>query len=274
MHDVASSKIGAPAFAPVRVRSLASGTVRQAYSGELLGAQVFQGSAPETYPVEVAFPERSLVYSRSGSWVLGGMLVPQGHVGLTDRGVVHGVVSAGSLDLVILNWRHEAMPWLEGAIRHILGAKHRIRPAELPPLPDALVAGELKLLSVVIELVALLLAESSRICIRPCPADAGVFSALLAEVDATPDRVWNLQEAADQAGYSPFHFSRTFKQQIGCGFHEYVDRLRTETAVMCLLEGGALSDAVARAGFSTARSLRESLKDYLGLLPGDLRSHD
>lgn len=272
MHDVAAPKVGSSPFAPLKVRSLAAGTLSWIFAGELVCAQVYQGSASETYPIELGLPERSLLFSRSGTWVLGGLLLPPNHFGILPRGSVAGVAAAGSLDLVVIHWRNEAMAWLESAIRQELGSRHRVRPGMFPAIPDGSVAAELGLIASIMAVISDLLAHPSRICIRPCPADTGVFAALLADVDAAPNRVWNLQEAADKAGYSPFHFSRTFKQQIGCGFHEYVDRLRAETAVMVLLEGGTLTDAVSKAGFSTARSLRESLRDYLGLLPGDLRT--
>jgi AraC-like DNA-binding protein len=84
---------------------------------------------------------------------------------------------------------------------------------------------------------------------------------------------WPLKEAADAAGYSPFHFSRVFKSLVGYGFHEYVDRCRTECAVEMLCTTDSPVDIVASTcGFGTTQGLRESVKEYLGLVPSELRS--
>lgn len=96
---------------------------------------------------------------------------------------------------------------------------------------------------------------------------------LIESVRREPDRPWPLKDAADEAGYSPFHFSRIFKQQTGFGFHEFVDRTRTEHAVELLCSTDDAVDAVAmEAGFGTTQGLRESVKEYLGLVPTELRT--
>jgi AraC-like DNA-binding protein len=96
---------------------------------------------------------------------------------------------------------------------------------------------------------------------------------LIAKVRQSPAAPWPLKEAADQAGYSPFHFSRVFKSLVGYGFHEYVDRCRTECAVEMLCTTEHPVDIVANTcGFGTTQGLRESVKEYLGLVPSELRS--
>jgi AraC-like DNA-binding protein len=96
---------------------------------------------------------------------------------------------------------------------------------------------------------------------------------LTVEVRSTPASPWPLKEAADRAGYSPFHFSRVFKQMVGYGFHEFVDRCRTECAVELLCSSDSAVDLVASScGFGTTQGLRESVKEYLGLVPSEIRS--
>ena len=64
-----------------------------------------------------------------------------------------------------------------------------------------------------------------------------------------------------------------FKAIVGYGFHEYVDRCRTELAVRMLSTTDEPVDIIsAEAGFGTAQSLRESVKYHLGLLPSELRA--
>jgi AraC-like DNA-binding protein len=96
---------------------------------------------------------------------------------------------------------------------------------------------------------------------------------LIAKVRENPALPWPLKDAADMAGYSPFHFSRVFKGLVGYGFHEYVDRCRTECAVELLVTTDMPVDLVASTcGFGTTQGLRESVKEYLGLVPSELRA--
>ena len=84
---------------------------------------------------------------------------------------------------------------------------------------------------------------------------------------------WPLKEAADYVGYSPFHFSRVFKQTVGTGFHEFVDRTRTAKATEMLANSELSVDEIAvSAGFGTTQGLRDSVKEYLGIVPSDIRN--
>lgn len=95
---------------------------------------------------------------------------------------------------------------------------------------------------------------------------------LLSSVKKRPMAAWSLKEAADMAGYSPFHLSRTFKGMVGFGFPEFVDRCRTELAFDKLTTTDESIDEIASScGFGSAHGLRESVKEYLGLLPSELR---
>lgn len=99
------------------------------------------------------------------------------------------------------------------------------------------------------------------------------IAALVEDVRANPQEKWPLKAASDMAGYSPFHFSRLFKQLVGVGFHEFVDRLRTERAVELICSTDESIDGIAiESGFGTTQSLRDSIKEYLGLVPSDLRA--
>lgn len=96
---------------------------------------------------------------------------------------------------------------------------------------------------------------------------------LVNRVQEEPFVSWPLKEAADEVGYSPFHFSRLFKQLAGIGFHEFVDRTRTDYAVELLCTTDDSVDSIATAaGFGTTQSLRESVKEYFGLVPTEFRS--
>jgi len=134
--------------------------------------------------------------------------------------------------------------------------------------------GEPLMLSVIYEVIAKLVVGSDEVQLAAIPAGLPETIRNLTErVRKSPAGGWPLKEAADAAGYSPFHFSRVFKQMVGYGFHEYVDRCRTETAVEMLVTTDNPVDLVASScGFGTTQGLRESVKEYLGLVPSELRN--
>jgi AraC-like DNA-binding protein len=129
------------------------------------------------------------------------------------------------------------------------------------------------LLSLALAAVPTLTTTSSRVAIAPQPSNLPeTIDDLVAQVKADPSRPWSLTEAAALAGYSSFHFSRMFKQLVSCGFHEFVDRCRTEVALELLTnETRPLGAVSVEAGFPSLRAMRESIRDYLGLTVSELR---
>jgi AraC-like DNA-binding protein len=95
----------------------------------------------------------------------------------------------------------------------------------------------------------------------------------LGGVRLDPAQSWPLRDAARMVGASdPFQFSKDCKSVIGIGFHEYVDRCRTELAVTMLAETDHAIDFIASTcGFGTTQGLREALKEYVGVTPQTLR---
>ena len=124
------------------------------------------------------------------------------------------------------------------------------------------------------EMGARLMSTVDQVQLAATPIDLPeTIKELIAKVRQNPALPWPLKDAADMAGYSPFHFSRVFKNLVGYGFHEYVDRCRTECAVEMLVTTDMPVDLVASScGFGTTQGLRESVKEYLGLVPSELRA--
>ena len=124
------------------------------------------------------------------------------------------------------------------------------------------------------EIGARLLGNPDQVQLAATPIDLPpAIRDLIAKVRQNPANPWPLKDAADMASYSPFHFSRVFKTLVGYGFHEYVDRCRTEAAVELLVTTDMAVDLVAgTCGFGTTQGLRESVKEYLGLVPSELRT--
>jgi len=133
---------------------------------------------------------------------------------------------------------------------------------------------ELEVLSVLYEASAKLMVGPDEMQLASLPVTLPEsMTELIASVRENPAGSWPLREASDRAGYSPFHFSRIFKSMVGYGFHEFVDRCRTENAVRMLLASELSVDSIAqKCGFGTTQGLRESVKEYLGLVPSELRS--
>lgn len=130
------------------------------------------------------------------------------------------------------------------------------------------------IVSFLYDVVARLMTGNDQVQLAAIPADLpDTIRQLVQRVRQNPSLAWPLKEAADAAGYSPFHFSRVFKNLVGYGFHEYVDRCRTECAVDMLCTTDHAVDLIASTcGFGTTQGLRESVKEYLGLVPSELRS--
>ena len=129
-------------------------------------------------------------------------------------------------------------------------------------------------ISVLYEVVARLMSSGDQVQLAALPSNLPeTIQDLVTKVRRNPAAPWPLKDAADMAGYSPFHFSRVFKNLVGYGFHEFVDRSRTECAVEMLVTTESAVDLVASTcGFGTTQGLRESVKEYLGLVPSELRA--
>jgi AraC-like DNA-binding protein len=132
----------------------------------------------------------------------------------------------------------------------------------------------LRSIGILIEAIGMLVQGNEQVQLAPLPDSIPeTIVDLTDQVRRKPIASWPLKEAADMAGYSPFHFSRVFKSLVGFGFHEFVDRCRTQSAVEKLCNTDLPVDTVASlCGFGTTQSMRESIKEYLGLVPSDLRA--
>ena len=153
---------------------------------------------------------------------------------------------------------------------HFAAAFERFN-AAIKGSPDAM---EPLVISMLYEVVARLMSGGDQVQLAALPSDLpDTIKDLVAKVRRNPAAPWPLKDAADMAGYSPFHFSRVFKTLVGYGFHQFVDRSRTECAVEMLVTTESAVDLVASTcGFGTTQGLRESVKEYLGLVPSELRA--
>lgn len=81
-----------------------------------------------------------------------------------------------------------------------------------------------------------------------------------------------LAELADHVGYSHSHFSKVFKEEMGCGFRVYLNQLRVEKSKSLLLGGAAsISEICSMCGFEDQSYYCKVFKKITGVTPDKFR---
>lgn len=81
-----------------------------------------------------------------------------------------------------------------------------------------------------------------------------------------------LDELADMAGYSKYHFSRLFKKYSGSTFITYLNQRRIKAAEMHLLnESLSVTNVAMQVGFSSLTTFNRVFKDIKGCTPSEFR---
>ena len=93
------------------------------------------------------------------------------------------------------------------------------------------------------------------------------------ELAAGPDLAdIDVVDLADHAGYSPHHFSRTFRSTVGVSPGRYLTALRIAEAKRLLLtDSEPVIDVAAAVGFASLSSFTRRFAASVGLPPADLR---
>lgn len=78
----------------------------------------------------------------------------------------------------------------------------------------------------------------------------------------------SLNAVAAIAGYSPFHFLRVFRREVGLTPHGFQLKVRIERATRLLDGGTSLVDAALDCGFSDQSHLTRRFKQVMGVTPG------
>jgi AraC-like DNA-binding protein len=286
----------------VRFECGPNGTIKRSESqgGKHMRLETISGQVQRTVAGTVAIPGgyNALAFNTRGTLLLrigqqGKMLVVPPKSATFIRGAARIIVQAarGEHSVTLMSWPQALTPMLDAWVANATGARTSptggrqmaVRPID-PHLRHAYERFEAArmtpeklepmMLSAVYEITAELVSTSDQVQLAAIPTTLPeTIKDLTVEVHDRPAHPWPLRDAADRAGYSPFHFSRVFKQMVGYGFHEFVDRVRTEAAVEMLCNTDSAVDLVASAcGFGTTQGLRESVKEYLGLVPSELRS--
>lgn len=249
--------------------------------------------------VQISPSVNSLIVNRSGTLIARTasqgrliLLAPQSVAFVRSGSRVIVTAARGEHEVDILTWPSGMTPLLEHFVSSMAKGSQFPRTVACKPINPQFISAierfekakaaamefaEPLMLSVAYEVVARLVTGGDEVQLAALPPELPeTIRQLTKSVRAKPADGWPLKDAADMAGYSPFHFSRVFKSLVGYGFHEYVDRCRTEAAVELLVTTEMAVDLVAsNCGFGTTQGLRESIREYLGLVPSELRAvHD
>jgi AraC family transcriptional regulator len=95
---------------------------------------------------------------------------------------------------------------------------------------------------------------------------------VLALIGARWDARLTINALAREAGLSPAHFARAFRETTGRAPHRYLLALRLQRARLLLGEPGAMiSDVALRTGFSDQAHLTRLFRREFGVTPGTYR---
>jgi AraC-like DNA-binding protein len=265
-----------------------------------LRLEAVSGTVLRTSTGQVSLPSgiNALCYNASGTLLVrtavqGKLIIIPPRSATFIRGGVRMICQAarGEHSVQVLTWQNNMTPLLEMWVAQRAAGKAGVpsRHVACKPIDPHLKESydkfwnarsglpelfEMSVLSTLYETVSKLMLGGDEVQLAALPGGLPeTIQELTVKVRKAPAAPWPLREAADTAGYSPFHFSRVFKQQVGYGFHEYVDRCRTEMAVELLVTTDLAVDIIGgQCGFGTTQGLRESVKEYLGLVPSELRA--
>lgn len=83
----------------------------------------------------------------------------------------------------------------------------------------------------------------------------------------------DLDNIADEALFSKFHFIRLFKKVYGLTPHQYLIHVRIEKAMQFLRSGMAVSDTCFAVGFESLSSFSSLFKRTAGISPTDFTTY-
>lgn len=106
--------------------------------------------------------------------------------------------------------------------------------------------------------------------IPPKPPADPRLAAVLQQLDESPQEFSRVRDAAKLAHLSSSHFQALFSQSMGLPFRPYRLWRRMAVAMTVVSEGGTLTDAAYKAGFSSSSHLSTAFRKMFGLAPSRL----
>lgn len=98
------------------------------------------------------------------------------------------------------------------------------------------------------------------------------FAAVLKYIDSNYMNDITLDELADVAGYSKYHFSRIFKQYSSMSYLRYINARRTRAAEQLLLDPALpITEVAMRSGFRSLTTFNRIFKEIKHCTPTDFK---
>ena len=80
-----------------------------------------------------------------------------------------------------------------------------------------------------------------------------------------------VEQLAERAYLSKYHFMRLFKSQTGSSVHAYVRQKRLLHAARLIREGMSVNKAAAESGFGDYSAFHRAFRESFGISPGELK---
>lgn len=98
------------------------------------------------------------------------------------------------------------------------------------------------------------------------------FSMVMKYIDANYMYDISLEQLADVAGYSKYHFSRIFKQYNSMSYLQYINARRTKAAELMLLDPTiSVTEVAMRSGFKSLTTFNRIFKEIKHCTPTDFK---
>ena len=98
------------------------------------------------------------------------------------------------------------------------------------------------------------------------------FGTVLKYIDTNYMYDITLEQLADVAGYSKYHFSRIFKQYNSMSYLQYINARRTKAAQLLLLDPNIpITEVAMRSGFKSLTTFNRIFKDIKHCTPTDFK---
>ena len=107
----------------------------------------------------------------------------------------------------------------------------------------------------------------------PSTATAYVIQTALKFVFQQFKRSITLKELAEHLGVSHYYLSRVFNRYVGCGFCEYLNRLRVEYSQYLLAQSeSSIQEIAGECGFDSQRNFNRVFKSFMQCSPSEYRN--
>jgi AraC family transcriptional regulator len=121
--------------------------------------------------------------------------------------------------------------------------------------------------------VTALMAPASPMARPPTHSDERRVSAAARRIEHHADAPLSLSDLARDAGLSPYHFLRTFRQVVGMTPHQFILHTRLHRAAVRLRRtGDAISGIAYDAGFNDLSTFNRRFRRLMGVNPGVYRA--